>query len=188
MKDLFIITLLLMFCISCVDEKTESSNDPVKEVVVDIEVGEEPSGDLGPGDEKPPVEPPVEPDTEYQVNLEGVIDGNSWSLIKGRVIRSKWFVGKYSFDFWDEDVANECYEYTFGGARNLMGSFPLKTGTVKFGNMDNMTFFYRNNNLIATDGYIEITEITEEYVRGNLKAEYNSNNTVSGSFELTFCK
>ena len=161
MKNLFLLLALSLLAISCIEMEAESEAGPNKPVV-----------------DRRPIS---------DVNLEGVVGGSTWTFIKGRVKPSKFSPDKHSFDFWDENFQNECDDFTFGGDRNLMGSFTLTTGTINFENMNNLTFFYNNRNLIATDGRIEIIEITDTHVRGKMIAQYDSQHKVSGNFELILC-
>tara|TARA_Y100001936_G_C16032353_1_gene646375 strand:+ start:820 stop:1293 length:474 start_codon:yes stop_codon:yes gene_type:complete len=121
-------------------------------------------------------------------NLNGVVAGKAWDFIKGRVAPSRNFPNEHSFDFWDEDISNECDPFTFGGDRNIMGVFPLKVGTINLNNTNSLTFYYNNNNLVTSEGKIEILEITDSYVGGKLKARFDSNNYVEGEFRLEICQ
>ncbi len=119
--------------------------------------------------------------------LTGVVDGTSWTLIQGRVISSKLNPGEYTFDFWGESLSDICDDYTYSSERSLFGSFKLEEGEVSFDNLNNITIFYDNTNLVATTGRLVITKIESDKVTGYLAASYNSANEVTGEFELTKC-
>ena len=176
MRKLLLVLMLGLIVVGC-EKETEAEVEAKVISPVVTDEGDTPNNEDAPRDEE---------QSEGKL-LDGMINGRSWTFISGRVRKSEFGSG-YSFNFWNINESDPCDRFAWGSDTQLIGRIPLKVGTHKFGNMINMTFFYNNNNLIATTGKMVITEITDDKVIGHLETKYNGSNYVSGEFELNYCK
>lgn len=159
MKELVLIIFLSMSFVGCSDE--------------DVTVGAGPSSQTN--------------EVISEQVLDGYVHGVAWTFLSGRVKKSS-FGDSYTFSFWNESIANPCDDFQFGSDSQLIGLIPFEVGTHSFGNTTNLNFSYDGENLISTNGRVEVTEITEERVVGKLVTSFDNDNEVNGSFELTFCE
>lgn len=138
---------------------------------------------------------------EFEVEdqpLQGTIDGEPWTYSAGSA--------EESFSNEDElrvnifaDTETPC-EGALGpddaDDRRIISTFPSTPGEYDLGFGDDeltITFTYPDDgdgpprNMIATSGKLVIDMVTDEYVRGGLGANFDSDHQVNGNFELTRC-
>ena len=124
--------------------------------------------------------------------LDGTINGFGWTFKSGRVTTSTFDNNKLSFDFWETYEADPCSVFISSSNRSILGSFPLKRGEYPFSLSQNVTFAFEEQdgsylNLFVTDGRLIIDDIDGSTLRGRMVANYDSDNSVSGEFELAIC-
>ncbi|MFV0565062.1 MAG: hypothetical protein ACK5NB_04420 [Flavobacteriaceae bacterium] len=123
-------------------------------------------------------------------NLSGTVEGVDFSFSDGFCFTSDNSVDNKTYlDIFLANAEISCskfYDYEFARV-HVFGEIPVAVGTytsgftVAFGN-EGVTGI----NLISGSTLI-ITEITDTYVTGKLKANSSSNNKVEGSFTVYFC-
>jgi len=119
--------------------------------------------------------------------LTGVVGGNAWTFAQGHVD----FVGQTTGEF-HVALYGESYD-TCGqpdATELLLTSFPPEPGSYPFDLQQNLTFVNDEGgpvNKIATDGLLVIEDVAEATVTGRLRARFDGDNDVAGSFELATC-
>lgn len=121
--------------------------------------------------------------------LAGKIGGKAWTFATGQTDaylsegEDTYFTDLYASKFaacdtWMPDDS----------AGTLIVLLPRKTGRYGLGMSVNVTFYTPpEENLVATQGGLEITEVTDTTISGGLKATYNSDNTAEGRFTVSIC-
>lgn len=127
----------------------------------------------------------------------GSIDGKSFNFQAGTAsdVSDGVSFRMYSDDVTFTDVCT--FSSNFGDdAVNLFGTLPSATvgRTALFLSPDftdgyTITLFDAEdfNNIIATEGFIEVTEVTDTTISGFLKADAGGGDIVCGTFVLTRC-
>jgi hypothetical protein len=117
--------------------------------------------------------------------LTGSVAGQTWTLKTGS---TSAFLSEGQDTFFAE-----LYDSQFtpcGSPPNgahLIVAIPKAVGDYPMSLSRNMTFYDGHTNLIATDGRIVVDAVTTTHVTGGLVGTYDSNNEVSGHFDLTIC-
>jgi uncharacterized lipoprotein YajG len=70
---------------------------------------------------------------------------------------------------------------------HLIVSIPKVVGDYPMSLSRNMTFVVGNDNKIAIDGHIVVTEVTATKIKGGIVSKFDSQNEVNGSFEIPIC-
>ncbi|WP_271765127.1 hypothetical protein [Aquimarina algiphila] len=136
----------------------------------------------------------TEPETEFidQV-LQGKIDGESWTFVNG----TSSIDDKIHLDLLSTET--ECGASNFEkksriifSITNAVGIYELKFDFNDLENSQTVTLLSYDEegtpiNNIATEGTVEITDITETKVIGRINARSDDNSFVNGNFEASVC-
>ena len=96
---------------------------------------------------------------------------------------SKYWVDAYAESF------TPCSGSASFGADEIIMNLPMAVGNYKLSLSLNQTFYIAatNDNLVATSGEIDITDITATTITGGANFAYNADNSVDGQFQVTIC-
>ena len=120
--------------------------------------------------------------------LAGKIGGQPWTFMTGE---TDSFLSTAS-EFWVDAYA-ESFTPCGGAAPfsvdRLIMSIPTAVGNYAVTLQLNQTFYIaaNNDNLVATSGEIDITEITATTITGGAKFAYNGDNSIDGQFQVAIC-
>ena len=126
-------------------------------------------------------------------DLQGTIDGEAFVFGDGIVSSSD---GELSFDLLsDMETESACEQFGFGDFVSVFFTIPEAEGIVELSlNLQSfegqtVTMFNPETslNVIATEGAVEITSITETSVSGKMDVKYDGENFVNGNFTAVFC-
>jgi len=144
-------------------------------------------GDAFAGEQKPEATYRSEP-------AMGVINSTQWQFQSGSA--KLWYGddSRISLNFYGESLEDPCAPFIYGKSSVITG-VPAVVGETVLGQMPNIetaTFAYSDAtgtsaNLIATEGRIAITSISDEEVSGFIIAKYDGANHINGSFRLKMC-
>ena len=117
--------------------------------------------------------------------LSGTVNGESWTLATGIIDSSGYF------DLYGTTVTDPCNWLSTTPDDYVMGYVPMAVGEYKVGLTQDasITIYAGGVNYIMTKSQakIEILTITDTEVTGQLVAEGDDDNTISGQFTLTIC-
>lgn len=121
------------------------------------------------------------------LNLEGYVDGRSWSFAAGHT-------DAYLSE-GEDDFSAALYPSSFTpcgftepSGPHLLVSIPKNPGDYDMDFARNITFVGENfENRVSLDGRIVVDEVTATRVRGGLVADYDFDNEVNGQFDVTIC-
>lgn len=127
--------------------------------------------------------------TDYEIEetpLAGVVGGQQWSFSAGH---TKAFLSEQGDEFFAILYSEDFEACGFGepSGDKLIVSIPKTPGTYDFSLSLNMTFVQGGDNLVATKGLITVEEVTATNVRGGLVGDFDSDNEVNGTFDVTIC-
>jgi hypothetical protein len=121
--------------------------------------------------------------------LSGKVGGQAWTLASAQTDAFLSDEQNFWVDVYAEAPASECGAPASGNS--LILNVPRKTGSYPLSFQRNGTFVVEQpsttNNLIATQGSLRVDEVTSTTLRGGVSMTYDSNNSVSGSFEAVVC-
>lgn len=130
-------------------------------------------------------------------NLQGLIDGISFTYGEGTVEASSFEEGELSIDLYhsDEEITDICDFFGFGEEVSVFFSIPAEVGIyelfIDFESFDGQTVTLFNPdgavNNIASIGAVEILSITDTQVKGRMDATLDGESTVNGNFTANFC-
>ncbi len=125
--------------------------------------------------------------------LMGKMDGKPWMAISSRA-RDGFDAGTLSYSIYDTHVADICT--AFSPSRDMVlfsltesvGTYTLSS-TPAAGELyaTTATLYAGNTNYIVTSGEIVLSTITSSAISGSASLSYNSNNSVTGSLNVTNC-
>jgi hypothetical protein len=120
--------------------------------------------------------------------LAGKIGGQPWTFVQGETdsflsTTSQYWVNAYPVSF------SACTDYFSSTANALLMSIPTAIGNYRLSFNLNQTFYVAatNDNLVATSGELDITDITATTITGGAKFAYNADNSVDGQFQIAIC-
>jgi hypothetical protein len=118
--------------------------------------------------------------------LSGKIGGQPWTFITGETDSFQLTANQYSVDAYAENFT-PCTGDASLTADALFLNFPMAVGSYAVTLQLNQTFYIAatSDNLIATSGEIEITDINATTITGRAKFAYDANNSVDGQFQAT---
>jgi hypothetical protein len=118
--------------------------------------------------------------------LSGLLDGQPWVLGSAE---SSEFLSEGEADFWVDMYAESkaACDDPPPVADHLIVFVPKTPGDYSLSLALNATFVVGTDNLVATRGRIVVDEVTSAVARGGAHIEYDADNSVSGSFEVTIC-
>jgi hypothetical protein len=120
--------------------------------------------------------------------LSGKVGGKAWSFATGQTNPDL----SEGDSFWAALYASRfaaCETSTHDDSTgSILLSLPKKTGKHSLGLDLTVTFFSPpGDNLAATRGSLEVTEITDTTIKGGLNATYDGDNSVDGQFTVSIC-
>jgi hypothetical protein len=126
----------------------------------------------------------------------GKIKGASWSMTKAVVRKDS--AGRLDVNLFAESVADcgsapsgSTTPRVFWGMPAMTGTRPLKFNLFDLGNpaTQTVTFFVPsgNENIIITEGRLEVSALTESSVTIGILAKSESDNALNGTFTTTLC-
>jgi hypothetical protein len=120
--------------------------------------------------------------------LAGKIGGQPWTFMTGATDSYLSTASKYWVDAYGESFT-ACTGSPSTSADRILMSLPTTIGNYPLSLHFNQTFYIAatNDNLVATSGEIDITDITATTITGGAKFAYNADNSVDGQFEVTIC-
>ena len=118
--------------------------------------------------------------------LAGKLAGQPWTFMTGETsypTSDRYWVDAYAESF------TPCTGSAPFTADELLMNFPMAIGNYAVSLDLSQTFYIAatNDNLIATSGEIDITDITATTITGGAKFAYNADNSVDGQFQVTIC-
>ncbi len=119
-------------------------------------------------------------------NLTGMISGQAWSFVAGS---TDSFLSEGQDDFFAVMYPTQ---YTACGSEptgpHLIVAVPKVAGTYEMSLSRNMTFVdASDNNKIATQGKVEVDNVSATSLTGGLVGTFDDQDEVSGHFTLTVC-
>lgn len=123
------------------------------------------------------------------VSLAGKIDGQDWFMKLGKATIESGDPGYFAlFVSNEEEESNACNVF-FPATRHVSATIPRTPGyyTLPFPIANQFTFRFRGQTLIPTNGFVDIKSVEGNFIRGNLFAEADDNNFISGDFILLIC-
>jgi hypothetical protein len=120
--------------------------------------------------------------------LAGKIGGQPWTFMTGETDSSLSTASEYWVDAYAESFTPCTGSSSTGGNRIIM-SLPMTIGNYPLSLQFNQTFYIAagNDNLAATSGEIDITDISATTITGGAKFAYNADNSVDGQFAVSIC-
>jgi hypothetical protein len=120
--------------------------------------------------------------------LSGKIGGQPWTFMTGETNSSLSTASQYWVDAYGESFT-PCTGYPSTNADEIIMNLPMSVGNhaVSFNLIQTFYIAATNDNLGATSGEIDITEITATTITGGANFAYDANNSVDGQFQLTIC-
>lgn len=127
-------------------------------------------------------------------NLQGMINGESWSFITGTAQTSSQDPNQFFVDMAAMAIQDPCNAFVLEGNR-VFFSIPNEVGVHQLhldlsnGTGQTATLFDQSEtlNVIATQGAIELLTITSTEVTGRMDARGDTDSFVNGNFTLTVC-
>jgi len=119
-------------------------------------------------------------------NLSGVVAGQNWNFVAGH---TDAFLSEGEDDFFASLYPSSFTPCGFNepSGPHLIVSIPKTTGDFEMGFNRNMTFVDGSDNLVTLDGHIRVDSITATSLTGGLVADYDFDNEVNGTFDITIC-
>ncbi|MGE0171696.1 MAG: hypothetical protein AB7T49_02885 [Oligoflexales bacterium] len=131
-----------------------------------------------------------------QQNLQGLINGEGWSFVTGRVSFDE-DASRHSFDLISSKDENICREWALEPEDGAIVMFGISDSDLKKQRIEldlskqtltlskHVDGEYLNN--VASDGFIEFTGIDTGSVSGKIAATHDDQNKLSGDFEVVRC-
>jgi len=119
--------------------------------------------------------------------LSGKLGGQPWTLVTG-VTNSFLSGSRYWVDAYAESFT-PCTGSASSNADEIIMNLPMAVGTYPLSINLNQTFYIAatSDNLVATSGEIDITDISATTITGGAKFAFNADNSVDGQFQVTIC-
>lgn len=118
--------------------------------------------------------------------VAGMVGGQAWTLVAGH---TDAFLSKDQDTFFATLFPTQFTTCGFSepSGNHLIVSIPKVVGDYPMSLSRNMTFVVGNDNKIAIDGHIVVTEVTATKIKGGIVSKFDSQNEVNGSFEIPIC-
>ena len=118
--------------------------------------------------------------------LSGKLGGQPWTFMTAETsypTSDRYWVDAHAESF------TPCTGSAPFTADELLMNFPMAIGNYAVTLDLSQTFYIAatNDNLVATSGEIDITDITATTITGGAKFAYNADNSVDGQFQVTIC-
>ena len=128
-------------------------------------------------------------------SVTGLFNGKPWSILSGTATPNRFDPSEVQITLSDTFYELPCQNFSIG-KRLLITRVPLEGPSLtQFGQgnpMKTATFSFEDGtdgwmNLIAVEGKIQITSITETTVTGSIKAQFDTNHSINGTFVIPLC-
>lgn len=118
--------------------------------------------------------------------LQGELDNMPWVFVGGS---TNEFLSEHSDTFYTEMLAQDLGACSSSHSTQpyLLADLPKQVGSYDLGLDLTATFVIGTDNLVATDGEIEITKITAQTITGGIRAVFDDANGVDGQFQVAIC-
>jgi hypothetical protein len=118
--------------------------------------------------------------------VTGMVGGQAWTFAAGH---TDAFLSEGDDDFFATLFPSQFTTCGFSepSGNHLIISIPKTVGDYPMSLSRNMTFVVGNDNKIAIDGHIAVTEVTATKVKGGIVAKFDSQNEINGTFEIPIC-
>ncbi len=120
--------------------------------------------------------------------LAGMVGGQPWMFMTGETSSSFPTSNRYWVDAYSESFT-ACSGSAPFTADEILMNFPMAIGNYAVTLDLSQTFYIAdtNDNLVATSGEIDITDISATTITGGANFAYNADNSVDGQFQVTIC-
>ena len=120
--------------------------------------------------------------------LSGKLGGQPWTLGTGQTNSFLSTSSQYWVDAYAESFT-PCTGSASANADEIIMNLPMTIGNYRLSISLNQTFYVAatGDNLIATSGEIDITDISATTITGGANFAYNADNSVDGQFQMTIC-
>jgi hypothetical protein len=120
--------------------------------------------------------------------LSGKLGGQPWTLMTGVTNSFLSTSSTYWVDAYAESFT-PCTGSASSNADEIIMNLPMAVGNYTLSRSLNQTFYVATtgDNLIATSGEVDITDVSATTITGGAKFAYDGNNSVDGQFEMTIC-
>ena len=128
-------------------------------------------------------------------NLQGIINGKSWTFIDGEAEEDFFTAGKISIELGAVELTDPCNSFleglrVFFSVNNTIGIYELQFDFDNTDNSQTVTLFDPddgNLNIIANQGAIEILTIEVDEITGRIDVYFDEETNVNGNFSVTYC-
>jgi len=120
--------------------------------------------------------------------LAGKIGGQPWTFMTGETNSYLSTASEYWVAAYGESFA-ACTDFPPTGANQLLMNLPTAIGNYPVSLSRIQTFYIAatSDNLGATSGEIDITDISATTITGGANFAFNADNSVDGQFQVTIC-
>ena len=118
--------------------------------------------------------------------VAGKVGGQPWTYVAGH---TDAFLSEGDDDFFATLFPAQFTTCGFSepSGDHLILSIPKAVGDYPMSLSRNMTFVVGNDNKIAIDGHIVVTEVTATQLKAGIAAKFDDQNTINGSFTIPIC-
>jgi hypothetical protein len=120
--------------------------------------------------------------------LSGKLGGQPWTLGTGVTNSFLSTSSQYWVDAYAESFT-PCTGSASANSDEIIMNLPMAVGNYALSLNLNQTFYVAatSDNIVATSGELDITEITATTITGGAKFAADANNSVDGQFQMTIC-
>jgi len=118
--------------------------------------------------------------------VTGMVGGQAWTYVAGHTDAflsegdDSFFTTLFPTQFTTCGFSEPSGDHVILSVPKTVGDFPMSLSR-------NMTFVVGNDNKIAIDGHIVVTEVTATKLKGGIVAKFDSQNQINGTFEIPIC-
>jgi hypothetical protein len=118
--------------------------------------------------------------------VSGMVGGQAWTFKAGDTDAflssdgDTFFASLYSSQFTTCGFSEPTGDHLILNIPKTVGDYPMSLSR-------NMTFVVGNDNKIAIDGHISVTEVTATQIKGGIASKFDDQNTINGSFTIPIC-
>ena len=118
--------------------------------------------------------------------VAGMVGGQTWTFAAGH---TDAFLSEGEDTFFATLFPTQFTTCGFSepSGNHLIVSIPKVVGDYPMSLSRNMTFVVGNDNKIAIDGHIVVTEVTATKLKGGIVAKFDDQNEINGTFEIPIC-
>jgi hypothetical protein len=118
--------------------------------------------------------------------VAGMVGGQTWTFAAGHTDaflsegEDTFFATLFPTQFTTCGFSEPSGNHLIIGIPKVVGDYPMSLSR-------NMTFVVGNDNKIAIDGHIVVTEVTATKLKGGIVAKFDDQNEVNGTFDIPIC-